>query len=121
MTFPIINFKSTNTETDPKLQDLVTRKLSALEKFIQDESDVKCDVEFEKVAPKQSGDVYRIEINLWLRGELYRAEATRDAFEKAIDEARNEVEKELRRTSEKKDTLIKRGGRAIKEKLQSGT
>lgn len=121
MTFPIINFKSTNTETDTKLQDLVTHKLESLGKFIQGESDVKCEVEFEKVAPRQSGDVYRVEINLWLRGNLYRAEATCDSFEKAVDEARNEVEKELRRNTDKKDTLVKRGGRKIKEMLQSGS
>lgn len=120
MSLPIVNFKATNTELDLKLQDLVTDKFKALEKFIGDETDVQCDVEFEKTADHQSGKVHRVEANFWVGGKLYRAEATEDIFEKAIDEVRDELDKEMRRSNDKKASLIKRGGRKIKDMLRFG-
>ena len=120
MAFPIINYKATNTALDPTLQKLVDQKFATLEKFVGDETDIKCDVEFEKVAPRQSGDLYRVEANLWFHGTLHRADATMDSFEKAIDEVRNELDKTLRRAAKKHDSLVKRGGRRIKEMLRFG-
>lgn len=121
MSFPIINFKSTNTESDVALQDLLQDKLTSLEKFIGEETDVKCDAEFEKTTPQQSGAVHRVEVNFWLRGKLYRADATEVSFEAAIDEVRNELDKELSRANDKHNSLIKRGGRKIKEMLRFGS
>lgn len=121
MTFPTIQFKATNTETDEALQTLLEQKFNSLDKFVGDETDVKCEVEFEKVAPSQSGHVHRVEANLWLHGKMYRAEATEESFEMAIDEVRNELDKELRRANDKRDSLIKRGGRKIKEMLRFGS
>ncbi|MEM9336849.1 MAG: ribosome-associated translation inhibitor RaiA [Patescibacteria group bacterium] len=120
MSFPIINFKATNTELDMALQDLVTQKFTSLEKFLGNETDVKCDVEFEKVSAQQSGAVHRVEANLWLAGTLHRADATEHSFEEAVDEVRNELDKELRRSNDKKSSLLKRGGRKIKEMLRFG-
>ena len=121
MTFPIIQFKATNTEMDDVLQDLTDRKLRSLEKFIQDnETDLKCEVEFEKVTAQQSGDVHRVEVNLFKEGKLYRAESTQDSFEKAVDEVRDELDKEMRRAHKKETTMLKQGGRAIKDMLRFG-
>lgn len=120
MSFPMINYKATATELDEGLQELVEQKFQSLEKFIGDETDVQCDVEFEKVTPHKNGNVYRLEANLWLHGKLYRAEATEANFETAIDEVRNELDKELRRGSGKRDTLLKRGGRKLKEMMRFG-
>lgn len=120
MAFPMINFKANNTEMDQRLQDLVDHKFQTLDKFIGDETDVKCDVEFEKMTAHVSGQIHRVEANLWLHGKLYRAEATEESFEAAIDEVRNELDKELRRANSKRESLIKRGGRRIKEMLRFG-
>ena len=119
--FPTISFKTTNTDSDPALQSLLEQKFSSLEKFLREGSDVSCNVEFEKVAPKQSGLVHRVEANLRINGKLYRAEATLRSFEEAIDEVRNELDKELRRAGDKRDSLMKRGGRKIKEMFRFGS
>jgi ribosomal subunit interface protein len=120
MSFPIIQFKSTSPESDEQLQNLVTQKFESLAKFVGDETDVKCEVEFEKETAHQSGRIYRVEANLFLAGKLHRAEATEMNFEKAIDEVRSELDKLLRRASSKQETMIKRGGRKIKEILKFG-
>lgn len=120
MAFPTINFKITNTEVGDDLKVLIENKLTALEKFIG-EAPAVCDVEFEKVTNRhQQGNINRVEINLEIDGKLYRAEATEETFEKAIDEARAEIEEGLRRASKKGETLLKKGGRKIKELLLWG-
>lgn len=120
MTFPIINFKFNNLPEAQTLAPLVDQKMAAFEKYLHSNKPVTCDVEFEKVATQQSGQVHRVEVNLMINGTLFRAEATEESFEKAIDEVRDELDKELRRSKEKQETLDKQAGREMKEKMLSG-
>lgn len=120
MSFPTINFKATNTELDQNLQLILEQKFQSLEKYVGTESDARCEVEFEKETAHQSGKFFRVEANLWLAGKLHRVEATETSFEMAIDEVRNELDKSLRRSGDKQNTLMKRGGRAIKKMLRFG-
>ena len=119
MSLSMINFKATNTEVRDQLKNLLEQKLQTLNRFIGEDS-VICDAEFEKVTSQQQGPVHRVEVNLEVSGKLYRAEATMDSFEMAIDEVRDELDKELRRASDKKETMLKRGGRRLKEMLRFG-
>jgi len=117
MAFPTINYKATSVEMDPNWQMLIEQKFTSFERYVGEETDTRCSVEFEKVAAQQSGDVHRVEVNLWLSGTMYRAEATADSFEKAIDEVRDQLDKELRRAHKKQNTLMRRGGRMLKRML----
>jgi len=123
MSFPtIINTKATNMELTPELEALLDQKLESLVKFIPEgETDLKCDVELEKVTDHhQSGKIHRAEINLHIGGTLYRAEATEDQMEKAIDGMRDGVKREVRRTSAKRESLFRRGSRKVKNMLRFG-
>lgn len=121
MTFPSINTKATNIELTPEIEDLLEQKLQPLDRFLPEgETDVKCDVELECDASQQSGDIFRAEINLFVGGTLYRAEATEDQIEKAVDRARDGVKREVRRARAKRDSLVKRGGRKLKEMMRFG-
>lgn len=121
MEFPTINFKYNDLNEAVALSDMVEQKLQSLKKFLSDEQAITCDVEFEKVAPQQAGQVYRMEVNLMVEGTLYRADATEDSFEKAIDEVRDELDKSLRRAKDKQVTLDKSAGRAAKEQMLDAT
>lgn len=120
MAFPLITFKHTGTDEAKHLEDVAVNKLQALDKYVGEETDVRCEVEFQKVAPQNSGNIYRAEVNFWLGGKMYRAEATLDSFEKALDEVRNELDKELRRAHSKRESMVRRGGRKLKEMLRWG-
>ncbi|MCA9361203.1 ribosome-associated translation inhibitor RaiA [Candidatus Kaiserbacteria bacterium] len=120
MSFPNIQYKITQVEIEPAIKALVEQKFSSLSKFIGNETDVKCEVEFEKVAPKNNGEVHRFETNLWISGTLYRAESTEESFEKAIDVVRNELDKEIRRSRTKRESLFRKGGRKIKNMMRFG-
>ncbi|MEK7638764.1 MAG: ribosome-associated translation inhibitor RaiA [Patescibacteria group bacterium] len=117
MTFPTIIYKYNGIYSGEQLATLTDQKLVTLEKFINDGVMATCEVEFEKVTAQQHGQIYRVEANLTLDGTLYRAEAVEESFEKAIDEVRNELDKELRRAKDKQTSLLKRTGRKIKEQL----
>jgi ribosomal subunit interface protein len=120
MAFPIIQFKATNTILEGRLQDLIEQKLVSLERYMGNATDTKCEVEFEKIGLHQNGRIYRVEANLYRNGQLFRAEATEESFEKAIDKVRSELDAEMDKTGKRRETLMKRGGRALKEMLRFG-
>lgn len=119
MAFPTITFKHTNSN-DSRLEDLVNRKFDSLERYVGDETDVRCEVEFQKEAPRQSGKLFRVEANIWLRGTLFRAEDTNDSFEKAVDAVRSELDAEMRKAHDKRGSVMRRSGRKMKEFLRWG-
>lgn len=117
MALPHINYKYNGLEEAQTLAPVVDQKLSVLAKYLHGNETVTCDFEFEKVAAQQQGRVFRAEVNLLIDGTLYRAEATEESFEKAIDEVRDELDKALRRAKDKQVTTDKQAGRAAKEQL----
>jgi ribosomal subunit interface protein len=121
MEFPIINFKYNDLQEAVVLADLVEQKMHSLTKFLNESQSITCDVEFEKVAPQNAGQVHRVEVNLMVDGTLFRADATENTFEMAIDEVRSELDKELGRAKGKQATLDKDAGRAAKEQMLDAT
>lgn len=117
MKFPIINFKYNNLKEAVALSDLVEQKMQTLTKFLHDSQSITCDVEFEKVAPHKTGQVHRVEANVLIDGTLFRAESTEDSFEQAVDEVRNELDKELRRAKDKQVSHDKHAGLVAKEQM----
>lgn len=120
MAFPTIQYKATNVTIDPSWRQLVEQKFQTLGKYLREETDLKCEVEFERIPSHQSGNIHRVEANLYVAGTMFRAEATEMNFELAIDIVREELDRELAKTNEKQLTLLKRGGRKIKQMLRFG-
>ena len=121
MSFQNITFKHTNSDTDSRIHNFVTQKLSVLEKYVDDVAVVKVEVEFEKVAPHNSGDICRVEINVVVGGTLYRAEQTKSTFEAAVDVAKDELDQEMRRAHKKKHSMFRKGARQIKDMMRFGS
>lgn len=121
MSFPQISFKYTNTPVAVHLEELVTKKFQSLSHHVAGNTTVRCDVEFEKVAPQQNGPIYRAEANIWRDGVMYRAENTAESFENAIDKIRAELDRELQRARTKKQSLWRKGARQIKDIMRFGS
>ncbi len=120
MSFQNISFKHNGSGTDSRIHGFVTQKLSVLEKYVDNTDPVKIEVEFEKVAPHNSGDICRVEINLSVGGTLYRAERTHSTFESAIDLAKDELDQEMRRAHKKRHSMFRKGARKIKDMVRFG-
>ena len=115
-----INTKSTNITITPKLQTLLDQKFLPLGKYFDERSDMRCEIELEKIVPQQSGKIYRAEVNMFINGKLYRVEATEEQIEQAIDTARTELKHELQHLLGKRMSLVKRGSRMLKTMLRFG-
>lgn len=120
MTFKNITFKHTNTDTDRSIHELVSQKFSTLEKYVGEGIESRVEVEFEKVAPHKSGPVCRMEANVWIAGTLYRAEATKDNFESAVDAVKDELDQVMKKAHKKRTSMFRKGGRMIKEMMRFG-
>jgi len=118
MSFPTITFKHTNVSPDYALQDLVTRKLQALAKYLKGARDVRVEVEIERIQSHQHGPVCRMEVNVWRGDTLVRAEATEETFEKVVDTVRRRLEHELERSHEKRTNIMRRSARRLKELMR---
>lgn len=120
MAFPQINIKATNVDLNDRMRGVIEERLLMTEKLISPDTNVTCDAEIELTNNEDLGRQYRGEANLQVNGNLYRAEAHSSSVEGAFEEVRNQLRKELRRAKDKEESLIRRGGRKLKEMLRFG-
>ncbi|MEK7453117.1 MAG: ribosome-associated translation inhibitor RaiA [Patescibacteria group bacterium] len=122
-----IDVKATNLELTPSINIYIDEKVSSLERFINVAKDfkdgesapVEAFVEIARISKHhRHGDVYRAEINMKVKGELYRAEHSDWDIRVAIDATKDLMERQLTDGKSKKQAINKRGARLIK-KLRS--
>lgn len=102
------------------MHDFVTQKLSPLSKYVAPNEEIRCEVEFERESPQKSGPICRVEVNVWVAGTLYRAETVQQTFEAAVDIVRDDLDVEMRKAHKKRHSLLRRGGRKIKDLMRFG-
>lgn len=111
-----INIKSTNFNMTPDIREMIEDKIKLLDKFIdlKDEETALAEIEIDKSTHHKKGEIFRAEINLSFKGRIYRASETHFDPRNAIEQAKNEIEKSVRRMKGKKESMFKRGARRIK-------
>jgi len=116
------NIKTTDFDMTPEVSKYLDDKLAVLEKYIdKDDESVKCDVEVGKTTEHhQSGKIFRAEINVSIGKKMFRTEAVETSMNAAIDMAKDEMVKRLKRSKERRFTLIKKGGERVKDILRFG-
>ncbi|MDP2593475.1 MAG: ribosome-associated translation inhibitor RaiA [bacterium] len=111
------NIKATNVKLTSEIREYLDKKLQSFSKLISpDDPTVILDIELGRTTSRhQSGNIFRAEINLNMKGANLRAESEKANLFLAIDEVRDEVLKELRRNKGRKIARFKRGARTIKK------
>ena len=106
----------------PEVSGYLAEKLLALDKYVsKDDESVKCEVEIGRTTGHhQSGPIFRVEINVSIGKKLLRAESTEDSIHAAIDSAKDEIVKRLRRHKGRQFALLRKGGERIKDFLRFG-
>jgi putative sigma-54 modulation protein len=115
-----IIFKKKDFEITPNIQEYVQKKIETLEKFFKSfgEEKIVVEVDLGKTTGRQkTGEIFRAEINLSLGGKLFRCESEQDDLFAAIDEVRDDLEQEIKKFKEKKETIFIRGARSLKKKF----
>ncbi len=116
-----IRIKATNIELTPAIKTYVESKIRDLEKPLKylNKNVLKADVEIGKITKQQrKGRVFRAEINLSMPGKLLRAESVQWDLRVAIDEIKQDMEREIRKYKGKQEAKYKRGARKAKKKIR---
>lgn len=115
-----IHIKSTNFNMTPDIEEYITSKVSLVEKFLQhyQNENILVECEVDRSTHHKKGEVFRVEINLSVKGKLYRSEETNIDVRTAIDIAKDQLEKQIRRSKTKRFELFEKGARAIKSILR---
>ncbi|MEY4440380.1 MAG: Sigma 54 modulation protein / ribosomal protein [Candidatus Parcubacteria bacterium] len=102
------------------IEEYLTSRVSSVEKFLQIKSDenVLVECEIDRSTHHKKGEVFRVEINLSVGGRFYRSEETNIDVCAAIDIAKDQLEKQIRRSKTKRSELFEKGARAIKSILR---
>lgn len=120
----IINFKATNIELNEALRAYATNKLAMLDKVLlagENRDTGLAAIELARTTKHHKhGDVFRAEVNLNWSGQHFRAEAESNDLYTAIDEMKDELVREVKAWRKKRETVFRRGARAIKNWLRGG-
>lgn len=115
------NIKATNLELSPAIRAYLEEKLATLERILPsgDEDSVLIDAEVGKDTNHHlHGEIFRAEVNLRFSGRFLRAEAFNEDLYAAIDEMRDDITRQVNSNIEKKNTLLRRGGRLLKNMVR---
>lgn len=115
-----LNVKGTNLTLSPDVSSYLDKKLAVVRKLIDHEETVVCSVELARNTHHVSGDVFKAEITLEIPGRpgLFRADASGQTIESAIDGAQEEMLGELRKQKRKYLHLLRRGGQKLKDMVR---
>ncbi len=123
-----INIKSTNLELTPAIKEYIDEKIGGLEKFIQgikDEQDfleegrspIETWVEVEKTASHQKGKIFRAECQIKIAGKSLRSESIQEDLHLAIDEVKDELQRDIKRFKETRFSRYKKAARRFKKRI----
>ncbi len=98
----IAEFQGTNLELTDAIKKYVDDKLAGVAKLTEkfEPCDVRVEVGKTKTS-QQKGEVFRAEFNLTIPGVVLRSEAVKDDLYAAIDEASDELKRQVKRYKEK--------------------
>jgi len=117
-----IILKSKNISLDGKTEKYLERKLESLKKFLKNfnQEILLAEAELERIVNRQrKGDVFRAEINLSVGGgKIFRVESEQSNLWSAIDEVRDDLEREIKKFKTKNETIYIRGARSITKKIR---
>ncbi|MEX0933822.1 MAG: ribosome-associated translation inhibitor RaiA [Candidatus Paceibacterota bacterium] len=118
-----VRTKTTQIEMTPSLEEYINKKMGLLKKhlsfFAEQTHDLFLDIEIARdTNHHKHGEVFSAEINFTAGKILLRAKAKAEDLYTAIDEAKDDLERELRNYANKRKTLWRKGGARIKNLIR---
>lgn len=111
--------KGTHVDITTSIEEYLYKKLSSVERFLDD--DTKVEVELERTTHHhKSGDIYRVEVNIHYKGKLYRVEKTSSDMYSSVDLVQDELFNLLSAKKDKNITLFRKGAQKIKNLFRRG-
>jgi putative sigma-54 modulation protein len=117
-----LNIKTTNISLTPETKNYLEKKLMMIDKLVHlDQDNVFIYAELGKTTRHhRAGDIFRAEVNMQIGGKKIYVEAEEESLYAAIDKLKDELEEKLKSDKDKKTSLLRRGGRQVKNVLRFG-
>jgi putative sigma-54 modulation protein len=113
-----INIKATNMELTETISDYVNKRLSAIEKFVKDE-EMNAHVEVGKTTNHhKQGEIFKAEFNIEISGNKFYTISEQEDLYTSIDDAKEEILRQITKTKDRRQTLFKRGATSVKKMLK---
>ena len=113
-----ITIKATNIELAETIRDYATRKIESLEKIIKN-NEAMVAIEVGKISNHhKTGIIYRAEVNISVNGKHFRAVSAQEDIYTAIDDVRDELQREMTSRKDKTMRLFKKGAKKVKEMVR---
>jgi ribosomal subunit interface protein len=115
-----INFKATSIVLTEAIRDYAEKRIMTVGKLFGGEGEnVTVDVEVSQTTKHhKGGNIFRTEITLKNDGRRFRAVSTKEDLYASIDDAKDELEREIVANKERSRTLFRRGAQQVKSVLK---
>ncbi|MEK7662040.1 MAG: ribosome-associated translation inhibitor RaiA [Patescibacteria group bacterium] len=115
-----IRIQATNLELTAAIEEYVRRRLLPLERFLGGDNQIaRADVEIGLITRHhKQGNVFRAEVSIHTPRQNFRASSEADDLYAAIDDVKEEVEREIVSGKDKSRTLFRRGAFIVKDILK---
>ncbi len=112
-----INIKTTNIESGSEAESYLIKKLDLLKKFVDFTSDnVTAQAELAKSTNHHNkGGIFQAEINVRIGKVSFRAACEAEDIHTAIDDLKDDLERQITTEKDKHITSVRKGGAEIKE------
>lgn len=114
-----INIKATNMELTDAINDYVNKRLSSIEEKFVKGGEMGAHVEIGKTTNHhKQGEIFKAEFNIEISGNKFYTVSEQEDLYTAIDDAKEEIIRQITRTKDRKQTLFKRGATSVKKMLK---
>lgn len=115
-----IDFKAPTLELTDDIREYAEEKVTMLAKLLQNvaEENIRSEVELAQKSNQQSGDIFRADITIHAGADRTHAVGHGESILAAIDEAKDELSRRLRRGKTKRLDALREGGAKIKKMLR---
>ena len=99
------------------IRNYVEKKLKGIDRFANTtESQLQIQVEVGRTpSDQESGEVFRAEINLSINGNQFYAVSKKDELYAAIDDVKNEIVRQMKKSKGKDTVAVRKGQRKAKK------
>ena len=114
-----INIKATNIELTEAISGYVNKRLFPLEKFIKEGEEIVGLIEVGKINNHhKQGEIFRAEFNIEISGNKFYTFSEKEDLYTAIDQAKEEIIRQIINNKKRKNTLFKRGATSVKKMMK---
>lgn len=114
------NIKATNITMSPAIAEYIEKKLEALVKYFKNLEEVVINIEVGKsTRHHKQGEVFLAELHVVNNGQDYYVQSHKEDLYAAIDEAKDDLIREMTSRRKRALRLVRRGGVRLKNMMKN--